>query len=188
MYRSVFGAISSPPLTQEKATKSNQNGAKTFQLGWFLQVVPPACPGMKFRATDHQTMFFIVKLSFRYYLMVRNTLGWLGVSRNVPEDLQLEKSWNFIWNLDFAWISLILKDFGGISWISMNSDEFWREFWWFPLRFRLESHRNRPETYSNDSTHVLAMFTGRCEYGNTVSKPFSMDFPSFEGLELGWDY
>ena len=69
-----------------------------------------------------------------------------------------------------------LKDFEGISWISMNSDDFCREFWWFPIRFRLESHRNRPETCSNDSNDALATFAGRCESENIISKLLPTNF------------
>ena len=112
--------------------KNNQNGAQThpkrFSLGDFCRSQRGASPAWNLELLITKPCFLIVKLSFRYYLIVRNPRGWSSGSKNIPKDLQLGKSWKSIWNLSFAWISLILKDFGEFWWNFMNFDGFWRYF------------------------------------------------------------
>ena len=124
----VFGAFPSPRWLK----KNNQNGAQThpkrFSLGDFCRSQRGASPAWNLELLITKPCFLIVKLSFRYYLIVRNPRGWSSGSKNIPKDLQLGKSWKSIWNLSFAWISLILKDFGEFWWNFMNFDGFWRYF------------------------------------------------------------
>ena len=111
--------------------KQPQSRPKRSSLSDFCRSYGGSSCAWNFKLLVTKPCYLVVKLSFRYHLMVKIPWGWLSGPKNVPGDLQLEKSWNFLWNHDFAWISLILNDFGGILWISrdlMNFEESFEGF------------------------------------------------------------